>query len=115
TAFGGLLASGFTPLGVALAALGLMTSAQRRWRMPLALLFCAYALFALGYNTTDSYVYLLPAWFAVAFAIGLGADSFLAALPTPSLRGATRVFLLLLPAWLGWQGLHTQDLRSDHA
>lgn len=113
--FAGLLASGFTPLGVALAAGGLVTSAHRRWRMPLVLLFSAYALFALGYNTTDSYVYLLPAWFAVAFAVGLGADGLLAALPSPSLRRATGALLILLPAWLGWQGLHTQDLRSDHA
>jgi hypothetical protein len=114
-AFAGLFASEFTPLGVALAAGGLVASAQRRWRMPLVLLFCAYALFALGYNTIDSYVYLLPAWFAVAFAVGLGADALLAALPTPSLRWATLALLILLPAWLGWQGLQIQDLRSDHA
>jgi hypothetical protein len=86
-----------------------------RWRIPLALTFVAYSLFALGYNTTDSYVYLLPAWFAVAFALGLGADELLAAARSPVLRVPAIALLLALPAWLGWQGLGAQDLHSDRA
>ncbi len=74
-AWGGLLAHNLTWVGTGLAWLGLWRSwEERRWwsQMTLAavLLVSGYAL---GYDTADSYVYLLPVYLALAPATALGA------------------------------------------
>ncbi len=43
------------------------------WRVTM-LVALAYTIVGIGYNTTDSYVYLLPAWAALAPALGAGIE-----------------------------------------
>jgi hypothetical protein len=72
------LASGFGPTGVALGAVGVDSLAHRRRGLLLAsgLSWLLYVAYAIGYNTADSYVYLVPALVIFAFWLGEGlADS----------------------------------------
>jgi hypothetical protein len=72
----------FGPWGAALAALGLWRlEGQDRgfWRLS-ALLALMYSAFAIGYNTADSYLYLLPVWAVAAQWLAVGLDAVLTAL-----------------------------------
>lgn len=87
-----LLARQFGPLGMALAVLGLTVGGQlslagRLLTLGLAL---ATALFALGYNSVDAQVYLIPALLVGALWLGLGVGTVLAfvARRVPGERGA---------------------------
>jgi hypothetical protein len=69
-----LLASGFGPTGVAFSVIGVETLARRERTFMLVsgLSWLGYAAYATGYNTTDSYVYLIPALIIFAFWLGIG-------------------------------------------
>ncbi len=75
SAWAGLLVTQFKVWGVALGLWGAMTLHERDRGLSWGLLgaFALATLYAIGYNTTDSYVYLLPtlAVFAVWLAFGL--------------------------------------------
>lgn len=70
----GDLARQFGPWGVALGLLGVWGLARRDRRALLVLgsIVALYAAYAVGYNTADSFVYLLPAYAIWAFWAGLG-------------------------------------------
>jgi len=57
------LASGFGPTGIVLGAVGVRSLARQQWTLLLAsgLSWLLYVTYAVGYDTTDSYVYLIPA------------------------------------------------------
>jgi hypothetical protein len=73
------LASGFGPIGVALGAVGLDSLARRQRGFLLAsgLSWLLYVAYSIGYDTADSYVYLIPAlvisalWLSEGLAAGL--------------------------------------------
>ena len=109
----------FLPWGVAAALFGWATLFQRH--RPLAVAFCTSLLlslaWAVGYNTSDSLLSLLPAWVILALALGAGVATALDWLADRSLRAGLAAALLGLglaaaPLALYWQG---QDLRSDRA
>jgi hypothetical protein len=109
----------FLPWGVAAALFGLATLFQRN--RPLAVAFSASLLlglaWAVGYDTSDSLLSLLPGWVILALALGAGVAVALDWLADRSLRAglAAALFSLTLaaaPLALYWQ---TQNLRSDQA
>jgi hypothetical protein len=73
-AWAGLLARQFTPAGAVLAGLGMARLWQTRRPLALtsALAFGAVSVYAIGYNTTDSLVYLAPMLPLAALWLGAG-------------------------------------------
>jgi 4-amino-4-deoxy-L-arabinose transferase-like glycosyltransferase len=86
-AWAGLLIEQFGPVGLALGFGGLLYGApgERRFVWLSAALALASSAFAIGYNTADSYAYLIPAYMVFALWIGLGLA---AALGLLARRGA---------------------------
>jgi hypothetical protein len=70
-----LLTTQFTPVGLLLVVLAIGSSPRRivHWNGVFAWLAIPSIVYAIGYNTNDSLVYLLPAWVSIACWIGLGA------------------------------------------
>lgn len=68
------LVSGFGPTGIALSVAGIASLARRKRGLSLAsgLSWLLYVVYAIGYDTTDSYVYLIPALVVLAFWLGEG-------------------------------------------
>ncbi|MGB9889892.1 MAG: protein O-mannosyl-transferase family [Anaerolineae bacterium] len=90
-----LLARQFTPAGALLALWGWarLWWSDRGLALATALAFGAVSLYAVGYNTADSLVYLVPALPLAAFWLGVGLDA--------AIRVASSVFRFprpLLPA-----------------
>jgi hypothetical protein len=109
----------FLPWGMAAALFGLATLFQRN--RPLAVAFSTNLLlglvWAVGYNTSDSLLSLLPGWVILALALGAGMATALDWLAGRSLRAGLVAALLSLvlaaaPLALYWQ---TQNLRGDQA
>lgn len=75
----GLLARQFTPIGALLALWGWMRlwRDNRRLALATALSFGLFTFYAIGYNTTDSLVYLTPALPLMALWLGTGLDGLL--------------------------------------
>jgi hypothetical protein len=73
-AWAALLARQFTPAGAVLAGLGWAWLWQKRRVLAVAsaLSFAAFSLYAIGYNTADSLVYLAPALPLAALWLGMG-------------------------------------------
>ena len=88
-------AAQFSPAGLALALLGLwdmLRRPERRWAWgTLALALCAI-VYSLGYDTADSYVYLLPSYAATAIWLAHGLayvfDQVIEATPQPRQQAA---------------------------
>jgi hypothetical protein len=101
----GLVARQFTPFGAALAGLGWL-HLWRRCRLlavALALAFGAFSIYAVGYNTGDSLVYLAPALPLVTLWLGAGLARATARLGDRLRRGAWLILLLpLLQGLLFW-------------
>jgi len=116
-----LLAQQFTWPGVALGLLGL-GSLWHRARKP-ALFFLATFLLvflcAFLYNTTDSYITLIPSYLVFALWLAEGVHFIAAELATlrlPLTRQVGRampLLLLLLPGWLLLHNYETMDLSDD--
>jgi hypothetical protein len=101
----GLLARQFTPLGAMLAALGwlYLWRARRALAGVCALTFGAFSLYAIGYNTADSLVYLVPALPLAALWLGVGLARAAAWMGNRLRHGAWAILLLpLLQALLFW-------------
>ena len=64
------------PWGFLLALFGLsrLDVGRHAWWRVTMLVALAYTITGIGYNTADSYVYLLPAWAALAPALGAGIE-----------------------------------------
>jgi hypothetical protein len=73
-AWAGLLARQFTPVGAMLAGLGIarLWQSKRPLALTSALAFGAASVYAIGYNTADSLVYLAPMLPLTALWLGMG-------------------------------------------
>jgi hypothetical protein len=104
-AWAGLLARQFTPLGAVLAGLGIarLWHAERSLTIASVLAFGVFSLYAIGYNTTDSLVYLVPALLLAALWLAMGLAEVANWLNRRVRRGAWAILLLpLLQALLFW-------------
>lgn len=116
------LTESFTLPGVALGVLG----AQALWQRQASLLWgtllaglCS-AVFAVGYLTSDSRVYLVP--LLLVFAVWMGAgwsQMFAMALArwqsaAQLVQAGLAILVLLLPAWVLAQNWQAIDLHADH-
>lgn len=112
-AWAGLMARQFTPAGVPLVLWGMKALWDQNRPLALAagLTFAGFSLFAAGYNTTDSLVYLVPALPVAAVWLGAGWQKLLKIFSVE--RRCLRFACLLLPltqvAW-HWSAM---DLHRD--
>jgi len=84
--------------------------------------FGTISIYAIGYNTTDSYVYLIPSYLIFAIWLGVGIHHLLAALARLGERTQIKILvpfglalLLLLPLVSLWQNFSSLDLSADRA
>jgi len=107
----------YTLPGVAFLMLGLQTGTRlltRRQLFSSVLIAILPVIYALGYNTPDSYVYLLPAFLMGSLWLTLGvAAAWQAWEPRPNLRRLLLAGLAGVVIWLGVVNVHWQDLRAD--
>jgi hypothetical protein len=106
--------------GIGLATLGLTWLAGRRrgWLLATGLTCVALNLYALGYNTADSVVYLVPAFVVGSLWLGVGLAGLLRALSWRVREGRWLAPLLLslalaTPAWLLARNGAALDLSDD--
>ncbi len=118
-AFAGLLVRQFTPVGVPLAAWGWQRLWQERRFLALAtvLAFGGLSLYAVGYNTADSLVYLVPALPIAALWLRAGLSDLVGRLAPRRLRGDAIRWLFpalcalpVIQAACGWQAM---DVSGD--
>jgi hypothetical protein len=112
------------PWGALIAVAGLywLDQHERAWWRATLLVALAYSVYAIAYNTRDSYVYLIPVW-SVA-TLWLAAGLFWGAEAVAGLGQSRRTYRLLwIPLCLVIAGLplfslarnwSLMDLRSDH-
>ena len=91
----GLIIAQFGLVGMVVAFYGLFfgQASNGRVKRVTGWLALAFSIFAIGYNTADSYAYLLPAFLALALWLGLGLASALAALGRFRARRPARLAL----------------------
>jgi len=116
-----LLGDQFSWLGLGLALYGFINGEQRwpRYRWETAWVFSAFIVFALGYNTLDAYVLLIPAYMMVALWLGLGAARLLEKVSSwrgagawmAPIGGMLLVILVLANAWVNFPHV---DASQDH-
>jgi hypothetical protein len=117
-----LLRQQFGLIGTALGLLGAGEHYRRRRRQcaTLLLTFAIYSIYAMGYDTTDSYVYLLPVYFLFALWIAHGAECVFQSLDpfgagySPSVQALSALLLLLLPLGSFAANLPAVDLSRDY-
>lgn len=108
-AFFRLLLAQFTPLGLWLGVRGVIhSSARRKWWIPVML--GLIGLYIIGYNTTDSLVYLTLFMPLLAYWLGRGISQIAGAL-----QGVPVSIWLLLPLVLLVWNWGAVDLSSQHA
>ncbi len=115
----GLVGEQLTWAGLAAAIIGLFGLVRRDRGLALAsgLTFMLVSVFALGYNTTDSYILLIPAFGVLALWAGFGWSQTLAELRRRGrlTGGAAAALGLALPLWLLLSGYSAADASHDHA
>lgn len=91
----GLILAQFGLLGMGVAFYGLFFGRANSSRLKAVTVWSAavFSIFAIGYNTVDSYAYLLPAFLAMAVWLGLGLATALAGLQGFRARGPGRLIL----------------------
>ncbi len=106
--------------GIGLATWGLiwLSGRRRAWLLASGLTFAALNLYALGYNTADSVVYLVPAFVIGSLWLGVGLAALLRDLGSraPERRWLTLLLLslaLATPAWLLARNGAALDLSRD--
>ncbi len=116
-----LLLKQFGPWGIALGLVGL----GRLWQddRPFSLLAGAgaalYWVYATGYDTSDSYVYLLPAFLLFAVWIGVGIGAILVTWHErwallAGVAGAAWLAITVTAAWMNWSALDLSHDRSAY-
>jgi len=121
-AWAGLLRQQFGIWGIALGLLGAWKQAERSPQQfaIVVLTFIIYSGYALSYNTTDSYVYLLPVYFLYALWLAQGAQYILSTLASmqskwsKAMAGFLCLALLALPLGLLRMNLPVVDLSNDY-
>ena len=114
-----LLLQSFLPWGVALAVAGVLRWPRRLRMVNMAMLASAGLglVWALGYNTSDSYLSWLPVWPLAAVWLGVGFAALAGWLRSATARGRwltalLAVLLIAAPLALNWQA---NDLSNDHS
>ena len=116
-----LLADSFTWLGIIVGLWGFLALLERDNRRAIESLVAVLvlAIFAVGYNTSDSQVYLITALVVFAVWISAGWGNIWSTLsPTASKFGVTvglALLMLALPAFTLARNWSAQDLRADCA
>jgi hypothetical protein len=118
-AWAGLLTRQFTAVGLVAVALGAgaLWTTERPLLAATGTTVALCSLFAIGYNTTDSYLYLMPALVCLGFWLGVGVDWLTTTLAarvrwTAWVTGALAIALPLLALACRYP---TLDLSSDRA
>ena len=112
-----LLAESFMGWGIPVGLVGFyhFRQANRLFAYASLVAFFVILIYAIGYNTTDSYVYLLPALLIFALWLGWGLYEFSHTLPpfwlSKYLTGAALLLLPLLSLFLNYSA---QDLTQDY-
>ena len=79
------------------------------------LVFLASTFYGIGYNTTDSYVYLIPAWAAAALWVAVAIDWALSRIKGTAWRAVAAIVLLAALAGASLvRNWASHDLRGDH-
>jgi len=94
-AWASLVIAQFGLLGMAVAFYGLFFGQANHTRVMGVTLWvlAVFSIFAIGYNTVDSYAYLLPAFMVLAIWLGLGSASALARLESFPARAPARLII----------------------
>jgi hypothetical protein len=123
-----LLAEQFTWVGLALGLVGIwdLWEEEREWLLFSLISFGTVAVYSITYNTTDSYVYLIPSYLLFAFWMTRGVSYLLREAIIPWMnKGRDRVsstsrplwvfglFLLVLPVFLLGANFRDLDLSND--
>ena len=116
----------FTPVGIALGVVGLWYCWRRHLDFAIfsAASFVLVSAYAIGYNTTDSYIYLIPAFLLFSVWLGVGIYYLIGELACPWLAAKGRLawarltpalalFLLLIPAFSLYGSYDLLDLSHD--
>jgi len=118
----GLIMAQFGLVGMVVAFYGLFfgQATSRRVKLVTGWLALAFSIFAIGYNTADSYAYLLPAFLAMAIWLGLGLASALAGLGRLArghqlARLALAAGLIMTLAYGAVRNLPSVDASQDQA
>ena len=105
-----LLIDQFGIIGLGVVLVGSLFSSERRWS--LLWLVATSLIFAAMYNTSDSYLYLLPAFLACAIWLGEGLKVVLRA--NKNLRTISMVLCLLAIFWNMIPTMKRVDASQDH-
>ncbi|MBI2304560.1 MAG: DUF2723 domain-containing protein [Chloroflexi bacterium] len=111
-----LMGQQFQWLGVGLGVWGLVSlwARNRLWSFFTLSAFLLTLVYALTYNTTDSYIYLIPAFLVFSLWLGEGLHALLSLVPKPWGKGATAAALLVILPGLSWYSNYQQmNLRDD--
>ena len=117
-----LVAQQVTWFGIALGIVGLSALAEgkrKAWALATGLIFLAYTLHALTYDTTDSYVYLIPTFLIGALWMAEGAYTILTGFQNGKAMNAMlalgAILLLAIPLWSVAHHYKEIDLSHDDA
>jgi hypothetical protein len=117
-AWAGLLRQQFGVVGTAVGLMGIWAHSRRNAGQAgiLLLTLALYSLYAAGYNTTDSYVYLLPVYILFALWIAHGAAFLLHSLGQTRAVAVALAAALLLPPLVALRGnWPVVDLHDDRS
>ena len=107
----------YTWVGLALALTGLwswLEQGQSSWALATGLTFLLYALYAITYDTADSYVYLIPSFLLTALWMAEGAKTLLSGLGKHGAGAAFGLVLLAgIPLWSLVSHYRALDLSQD--
>jgi hypothetical protein len=116
-AWASMTARQFTPVGVVIGVWGFWRLWREKPRLAQTMLvmFAGFSIFAIGYNTTDSYVYLIPAFVFLVVWLGAGLAEILSRLDLTGFRrlALSGLLVLLLPLTellIGWS---VADIHTD--
>ena len=113
----------YTWIGLTLAIAGLwswLEKGHHLWALATGLMFAAHSLYAITYNTADSYVYLIPSFLLTALWMAEGARAILAGLASDNPRAKrllvplSLALLASIPIWSLARHYQALDLSRDH-
>ncbi len=121
-ALAGLIVNQFMPWGFLLALFGLFRLDSRRhnWWLATLVTFLAYVIYATAYATSDSEIYLIPAFAVMALWLAEGLSAIFerfgrSPLVRAALIAAAILAVALIPAAAHWQDqLLTQDWQAQN-
>ncbi len=115
-AWAGLLLKQFGLLGLFLGAASLFFFQPRSRLFQVTLwTLVVYSVFAIGFGSFDSYVYLIPAFLAFSIWIGIGAGGLLDVITpeAPQLAALAGLGMVVFFGWLGWVHLPPVNASQD--